>query len=74
MKSVHFLEMARIVRMVVGGMPHHIAQRGNRRQTTFFSDEDYAAYIALMGEWCLKHALDMGLLLDAESYPSDCRS
>ena len=32
--------------------PHHITQRGNRRQQTFFSDEDYEAYIELMSEWC----------------------
>ena len=33
-------------------MPHHITQRGNRRQTTFFCEEDYAAYLELMGQWC----------------------
>jgi len=38
-------------------MPHHITQRGNRRQQTFFSDEDYAAYIDLMAEWCGKRAV-----------------
>ena len=51
--------MARIARVVVEGMPHHITQRGNRRQKTFFSDEDYIAYIALMSEWCRKHAVDI---------------
>ena len=35
-------------------MPHHITQRGNRRQPTFFCDEDYAAYLELMAEWCQK--------------------
>lgn len=34
--------MARIGRIVAPGMPHHITQRGNRRQQTFFSDDDYA--------------------------------
>jgi putative transposase len=29
-----------------------VTQRGNRRQETFFNDEDYAAYLALLGEWC----------------------
>ena len=33
-------------------MPHHITQRGNRRQQTFFNDGDYAAYLELMAEWC----------------------
>ena len=32
-------------------MPHHVTQRGNRRQETFFSKEDYLAYIELMAEW-----------------------
>lgn len=44
--------MARIARVVAPGVPHHVTQRGNRRQETFFCDEDYRAYIELMGEWC----------------------
>ncbi len=44
--------MARLARVVIPGMPHHITQRGNRRQQTFFNDEDYAAYLALVGQWC----------------------
>ena len=59
MKSVHAIQIARIARVMVEGMPHHITQRGNRRQKTFFSDEDYAAYITLMSEWCRKHAVDI---------------
>jgi REP-associated tyrosine transposase len=51
--------MARIARVVAEGMPHHITQRSNRRQKTFFSDEDYAAYIDLMAEWCWKYAVDI---------------
>jgi len=44
--------MARIARVVVPGFPHHVTQRGNRRQQTFFSDDDYIAYKHLMTEWC----------------------
>ncbi|MFO7816680.1 MAG: hypothetical protein R6V39_03235 [Desulfovibrionales bacterium] len=33
--------MARITRVVAPGYPHHITQRGNRQQQTFFSDEAY---------------------------------
>jgi hypothetical protein len=33
--------MARIARVVVPGLPHHTTQRGNRRQETFFTDDDY---------------------------------
>ena len=36
-------------------MPHHITQRGNRRQQTFFSEDDYTAYLELMAEWCGKY-------------------
>jgi len=43
--------MARIARVVAPGIPHHITQRGNRRQETFFCAEDYQAYIGLMREW-----------------------
>ena len=46
--------MARIARVVAAGVPHHVTQRGNRRLATFFHDEDYKAYIALMAEWCRK--------------------
>lgn len=36
------------------GLPHHVTQRGNRRQQTFFNDEDYHVYLTLMAEWCAK--------------------
>ena len=34
------------------GVPHHVTQRGNRRQKTFFTKEDYSAYLNLMADWC----------------------
>ena len=37
--------MARLARIVVPGLPHHVTQRGNRREQVFFSDEDYQAYL-----------------------------
>ena len=46
--------MARLARVVVEGVAHHVTQRGNRRQPTFFSDDDYAAYKALLAEGCRK--------------------
>jgi hypothetical protein len=36
--------MARLARIVVPDVAHHVTQRSNRRQEVFFSDEDYAAY------------------------------
>ena len=47
--------MARLARVVAPGFPHHVTQRGNRRQKTFFSDDDYRAYLSLMAEWCGRH-------------------
>jgi putative transposase len=51
--------MARIARVVAPGYPHHITQRGNRRQPVFFCDDDYLAYIELMSEWCNKCQVDI---------------
>ena len=47
--------MARIRRVIVPHWPHHIIQRGNRRQQTFFNSDDFSAYINLMAEWCRKY-------------------
>jgi len=44
--------MARIARAVAPGIPHHITQRGNRRQPVFFRDADYELYLELMADWC----------------------
>ena len=44
--------MARLARAVVPDVPHHITQRGNRRQAVFFNDEDYTLYRAWLGEQC----------------------
>ena len=51
--------MARIARVIATGLPHHVTQRGNRRQQTFFCDEDYQEYIALMAEWCGKYGVQI---------------
>jgi len=51
--------MARIARIVAPGYPHHVTQRGNRRQRTFFCDGDYTAYLELMAEWCGKHGVEV---------------
>ena len=48
-----------MARAVVPHCPHHITQRGNRRQQTFFRDEDYQAYIELMRDWCSRHGVQV---------------
>jgi putative transposase len=51
--------MARLARVVIPGLPHHITQRGNRRQQTFFNESDYAAYLELMTEWCREQGVEI---------------
>jgi putative transposase len=51
--------MARLARLVIPGLPHHVTQRGNRRQQTFFNDGDYAAYIELMADWCREEGVEV---------------
>jgi putative transposase len=49
--------MARLARLVVPDVPHHVTQRGNRRQQVFFSEDDYAAYRDLVSEACAAHGV-----------------
>lgn len=44
--------MARIARVVIPGYPHHVTQRGNRRQKVFFDPSDYRTYLDLVVEGC----------------------
>jgi REP-associated tyrosine transposase len=49
--------MARIARFVVPGLPHHVTQRGNRRERVFFGDDDYELYRDLLSSQCRKHGV-----------------
>lgn len=40
--------MPRKIRVVVPDYPHHVIQRGNRRQRVFFGDEDRRFYLSLL--------------------------
>ena len=42
--------MPKFRRLVVPGYPHHVTQRGVRKQTTFFDDRDYRTYLRLAQE------------------------
>jgi putative transposase len=50
-------KVPRIARVVVPNVPHHVTQRGNRRQRTFFSESDYAYYKALLARWCRRRGV-----------------
>lgn len=43
--------MARLARAVAVDFPHHVTQRGNRRQRTFFSEDHYRRYLELLAKW-----------------------
>lgn len=51
--------MARLARIVVPHTPHHVTQRGNRRQKTFFSNADYDLYKSLLGEFCRENRVEV---------------
>ncbi|MBF0369822.1 MAG: transposase [Magnetococcales bacterium] len=46
--------MARIPRITVPGIPHHVTQYGNRGMTTFFGQEDYQVYLDLLRQFSSK--------------------
>ena len=45
--------MARRPRVVIPSFPHHVTQRGNRRQKTFFCVDDYIYDIELLAEFSI---------------------
>lgn len=49
--------MGRLSRVVIPDCPHHLIQRGNRRQPVFFSDEDMAFYLILMKRQIERHGI-----------------
>jgi putative transposase len=46
--------MARLARIVIPGLPHHVTQRGNRREAIFFEDGDHEIYLDLLAAQTLK--------------------
>ncbi len=49
--------MARIARFAVAGLPHHVTQRGNRREPVFFGDDDYELYRDLLAGQCRRQGV-----------------
>jgi hypothetical protein len=46
-----FMSMPSIARTVFANLPHHITQRGNRREPVFFKDEDRIFYLSLLKDY-----------------------
>lgn len=51
--------MPRLARSVIANLPHHITQRGNRREDVFFTDEDRQAYLLWLGQYAEKHGVEI---------------
>jgi len=49
--------MPRIPRVCAEGYPHHITQRGNNKEKTFFSDEDKRYYLDTLQRYKDKYKL-----------------
>jgi putative transposase len=49
--------MPRRPRLVLPGIPHHITQRGNYRQKTYFRAEDYRLYLELLKDYSRHHGV-----------------
>jgi len=51
--------MARMARVVIPGIPHHVTQRGVRKNDVFFCEEDYQLYLKLLSESCHKSGTEI---------------
>lgn len=51
--------MARHPRLVYPGIPHHVTQRGNRRETIFFDDANRRVYLLWLADYCAKHKVEV---------------
>ncbi len=51
--------MARLARIVVPDIPHHLTQRGNRREDIFFNEADRQKYLLLLKDQCELYGLEV---------------
>ena len=51
--------MPQLSRTVCARVPHHITQRGNRREAVFFSDDDRTVYLNWLKEYAERYAVDI---------------
>lgn len=51
--------MPRLARTVCAQVPHHVTQRGNRREKVFFSDDDHKTYLGWLKEYAEKHRVEV---------------
>jgi REP element-mobilizing transposase RayT len=51
--------MSRLPRIIVPGIPHHVTQRGNRRQQVFMKEDDYALYRDWLANECRSNGVEV---------------
>ena len=51
--------MARISRIVIPGLPHHVTQRGNRRCDVFFEVKDRQHYLSLFRKYAAEYGVEV---------------
>ena len=54
-----FACITRLARMIVPGLPHHVTQRGNRREAIFFKDGDQEIYRDMVAEQLRKSDVEV---------------
>ena len=50
--------MARLARMVIPGVPHHVTQRGNRGERVFLEAGDEAVYLDLLAPQLMRYGVE----------------
>ena len=64
--------MARLARIVVPNAPHHVTQRGNRREPIFFEDGDQDIYCDLPAGQVRKGGIGPGIIA-GDARTSQCQ-
>lgn len=57
--NLYLINMPRIARVVIPGVPHHCVQRGNYRQKIFSTDHDRIHYLEIINTYRIKYELEI---------------
>jgi len=67
---LNFMYILRVTKTLLADLPHNITQRGNRRESVFFKDEDTIFYLNWLKELRkIKGCAPCNLKLSSESFP-----
>ncbi len=60
--------------MVIPGLPHHVTQRGNRREAIFFADGDQQIYCDMLAEQLRKFSVEVWAYCLMPNYERRCKT